>query len=125
MAKCKECGEKKNPAEAKFCSKCGTALGAGASKSKKNVATSLGTQTEILSDFWLNYKNDEDFVDFVEYNDIGLPLAYIIANEIVEPTEQSERFIRETFTLLLEALEIEEDEGFESIDELLGANEDD
>lgn len=125
MAKCKECGEKKNPAEAKFCSKCGTALGAGASKSKKNTETSFGKQSEILANLWLHYKNDEDFVDFVEYNDIGLPLAYVIASEIVEPTELAEKFIRETFALLLEALEIEEDEGFESLDELLGANEDD
>jgi len=120
MAKCSECGEKKNPAEAKFCSKCGAAMGAGSSKPKKQVETPLETQTEMLADLWLNYRNDEEFTDFVEYNDIGLPLAYVIHNDIVEPNEKSERFIRETFELLLAGLETE-DTGFESLDDLLGS----
>lgn len=118
MAICNACGEKENPAEAKFCAKCGTNLAAG-SKVKIAVETTLENQTAILADLWLNYRQDEDFVDFVEYNDIGLPLAYIIENEIVEPTEQSERFIRETFSLLLAGLELVEDEGFETLEDLL------
>lgn len=119
MAKCSECGEKKNPAEAKFCSKCGAKLGSGSAKAKPIVETTLGNQTEILAEVWLNYRQDEDFVDFVEYNDIGLPLAYVIHNQIVKPTEQSEKFIRETFALLLSSLDIDEDTGFDSLDDLL------
>jgi hypothetical protein len=72
---------------------------------------------------WLNYRNDPEFQDFIEYNDIGLPLAYVIANGIVETTETATRFINETFDLLLSGLEIDEDTGFDNLDDLLGLAE--
>jgi len=80
------------------------------------------TKTEILSDLWLNYRNDAEFTDFIEYNDIGLPLAYLISTRTVESTPVAERFIDETFDLLLTSLEISDD-GFESLDDLLSVAE--
>jgi ribosomal protein L37E len=120
MAKCNKCGEKGNPAEAKFCSKCGTAIGSASKSSKPTVETTFANKCHILADLWLNYRTDEEFEDFVEYNDIGLPLAYVLENEIADQNDESERFINETFSLLLEKFETE-DQGFESIDELLEA----
>ena len=122
MAKCSNCGDKKNPAEAKFCSKCGTALGAGGSKSKPQIETTYANKCAILGELWLNYRTDEDYEDFIEYNDIGLPLAYILDSNIAEGTTYSENYINETFDLLLERFEIE-DQGFEDLDELLSAAE--
>ena len=84
----------------------------------ENTSTIYSDKVSILADLWLNYKNDEEFADFVEYNDIGLPLAYVIANDIVKSTDLAENFINETFDLLLAGLEIE-DTGFESLDDLL------
>jgi hypothetical protein len=84
--------------------------------------TSFDKKCEILADLWLNFKNDEEFLDFFEYNDLGLPLAYAVANGIVETTDMAARFIEETFALLLDALEAE-DIGFESIDDLLALDE--
>jgi hypothetical protein len=73
----------------------------------------------------MNYRDDEGLQDFVEYNDLGLPLAYFLYNELVLPTKQSELYIEETFSLLVAALDVE-DVGFESLDEMLGsANEND
>jgi hypothetical protein len=83
-------------------------------------STTYSNKIEILSELWSNYRHDEEFQDFVEYNDIGLPLAYLLANEIVKKTEMSERFIEETFSLLLAGLGIDEDTGFENLDEILG-----
>jgi hypothetical protein len=80
------------------------------------------TKCEILSDLWLNYKADAEFKDFIEYNDLGLPLAYAIAEGIVEATPIATRFVEETFELLLAGLAIE-DEGFENLDEMLGLAE--
>jgi hypothetical protein len=80
------------------------------------------TKCEILSDLWLNYKADTEFKDFIEYNDLGLPLAYSIAEGIVEATPIATRFVEETFELLLAGLAIE-DEGFENLDEMLGLAE--
>lgn len=84
--------------------------------------TSYYVKAQILAEFWFLYRNDEDFIDFVEYNDLGLPLAYAISNEIVESTDTAQRFIEETFALLLAGLEVE-DTGFEDLDELLALDE--
>lgn len=85
----------------------------------ENTSTTYSDKVAILADLWLNYRQDEEFQDFVEYNDIGLPLAYVLANEIVKSTDLAEKFVSETFDLLLAGLEIE-DTGFETLDDLLG-----
>lgn len=84
------------------------------------MTTNFLNKTSILSELWMNYRDDEGLQDFIEYNDLGLPLAYFIYNELVLPTKQSELYIEETFNLLVAALEVE-DTGFESLDEMLGA----
>ena len=73
----------------------------------------------ILAELWMNYRDDEDLQDFVEYNDLGLPLAYFLTNEIVLPTSQSELYINETYDLFIASLQVE-DRQWESLDELLG-----
>jgi hypothetical protein len=73
----------------------------------------------ILSELWMNYRDDEDLQDFVEYNDLGLPLAYFLMNEIVLPTSQSELYINETYDLFIASLQVADKE-WESLDELLG-----
>lgn len=88
-------------------------------KRKTVEQTSFGNKCEILGDLWLNYREDEEFKDFIEYNDIGLPLAYIIANHIVQTTPVAEKFVNETFDLLLSGMGVE-DTGFESLDDLFG-----
>jgi hypothetical protein len=67
----------------------------------------------------MNYRDDDELEDFISYNDLGLPLAYLLMNEIVLPTEESEVYINETFELLLAALDIPDKE-WESLDEMLG-----
>ena len=83
------------------------------------MATPYETKCQILAELWLNYRADEDFTDFIEYNDLGLPLAYAINAEIVASTPAAAGMIEETFALLLAGLDIEEDAGYDSIDELL------
>lgn len=82
--------------------------------------TPFSDRAQILSDLWLNYKGDEEFADFIEYNDLGLPLAYAIDAGIVKTSEMAEKFINETFELLLAGLEIPEDTGFDGLEDLLG-----
>lgn len=83
------------------------------------MATTFDNKCAILADIFINYKDDEEFADFREYNDLGLPLAYAIDGGIVSKTDKAEIFINETFDLLLAGLSIEEDTGFESIEDLL------
>jgi hypothetical protein len=70
----------------------------------------------------MNYRDDEGMQDFVEYNDMGLPLAYFIDSDIVTPKDQARMFVEETFNLLLGALDIEDQE-FESLNQMLEEQE--
>ena len=86
--------------------------------------TEFDTRCSILADLWMNYRGDEGFESFIEYNDLGLPLAYLISSDIVKPNaELATGFINETFELLMAALELEEDFGFASLDEMLNSIE--
>ncbi len=74
----------------------------------------------ILSELWMNYRDDQELEDFINYNDLGLPLAYFLMNEIVLPTLQSAVYIDETYNLFIASLGVEDKE-WESLDELLGS----
>lgn len=84
--------------------------------------TEFVVKAEILSDLWLNYRKEETFSDFVEYNDLGLPLAYAVSFNLAKLTSEGEIMVEETFDLLLSALDTE-DTGFANIVELLGEEE--
>lgn len=87
------------------------------------MTTTFANKVNILADLWLNYRDDEQFTDFIEYNDLGLPLAYAYANNILTQIEgKAEMFIDEAFSLLLAGLELE-DTGFDNLDHLLGVSE--
>jgi hypothetical protein len=81
-------------------------------------STSYTDKCAILAEVWLNYRSDEEFQDFIEYNDLGLPIAYAIDNDIVKSTEMAQRFVEETFDLLLASLKVD-DTGFDTLDALL------
>jgi len=82
------------------------------------MATDFGKKTSILADLWINFRAEEEFSDFIEYNDIGLPLAYFIHTELVEPTEKAVHFIEETFNLLCAALNLDLDGDYENLNEM-------
>jgi hypothetical protein len=71
----------------------------------------------------MSHRGDDQFRDFVEYNDLGLPLAYAIAENIVKSTEMAQRFVEETFDVLLAGLDVE-DTGFDTLSDLLEIAED-
>ena len=81
--------------------------------------TPLSNRTDILAELWIQYKDDPEFVDFISYNDLGLPLAYAVSHGIVEMNDQVTLFVNETFDLLLSGLNIE-DTGFDVLDDVLG-----
>lgn len=69
------------------------------------------TKCSILGELWSNYKEDKDFKDFIEYNDLGLPLAYLLAEGLVtEIAPEGQLFVNETFNLFIAALGIKEEE---------------
>ncbi len=82
------------------------------------ITTTFSNKCYILGELWMSYRDDEQFSDFIEYNDIGLPLAYMIDSKIVEVTEVAKNFVDETWDLLLNALGVD-DSGFQNVDEIL------
>lgn len=87
-----------------------------------NTETSFEDKCQILGELWVGYKNDPQFSDFVDYNDLGLPLAYAVAANIIAPNDKVTGFVNETFDLLLQSLDIE-DSGFSDLEELFGDGE--
>lgn len=83
-----------------------------------NTTTPYSDRCAILAELWMNYRQDTEFADFIEYNDLGLPIAYAIANNVVKSTEMAEAFINESFDLFIAGLGLE-DEGFENLDDVL------
>lgn len=82
-----------------------------------SAETTFENKCNILGELWMDYRTDEQFKDFLEYNDIGLPLAFLIAEGLVQPLDLAKSMIHESFDLLLAALE-REDSGFESLDDV-------
>jgi hypothetical protein len=82
------------------------------------LTTTFDNKALILGQLWIQFKGDDEFSDFFEYNDLGLPLAFAFAEGIVNHTPTLEQYINETWDLFLEGLEME-DTGFENLDELL------
>lgn len=82
------------------------------------MTTPYNIKYAILSDLWTQYKTDKDMADFFEYNDLGLPLAFMIEQKIVESTPIAQVYIEETFELLVESLGLDPDDEFESIEEM-------
>ena len=66
----------------------------------------------------MDYKSDKYFKDFIEYNDIGLPIAFLIDNELVEPSNLATQYVYETWDIFLAALEIKQDIGWESLEDV-------
>ena len=85
------------------------------------TTTTIENKEYILSELWMNYKTDPNFEQFISYNDLGLPLAYIMSTGIAKRTEASNKFISETFDLLLSSLEVE-DTGFDILDDVFMAS---
>lgn len=79
--------------------------------------TTFENKCGILGELWMSYRADPEFQDFISYNDLGLPLGFLVSENLVKPNDLAKNMVDETFDLLLAAMSIE-DEGFESLDDV-------
>lgn len=90
--------------------------------------TNFSEKCKILGDLWLYYREDaqqnESWRDFFDYNDIALPLSYMIAEDIavVSGDGKAEEFIDQTWTMFCEYIEIDPEGWYTSIDEAFNAS---
>ena len=82
--------------------------------------TDFSNKVDILGDLFSNYKEESDFKDFIEFNDLGLPLAYLAREGLCEVSDDGERYIEETWLIFVKSLGIE-DTGFDDIEEMFQA----
>ena len=82
--------------------------------------TGFSNKCTILGELYSNYGQDPEFRDFVEFNDLGLPLAYLTSEGLCELSTEGERYIEETWILFVKSLGLD-DTGFEDIDEMFQA----
>jgi hypothetical protein len=80
--------------------------------------TDYSKKCEILNDLWINHINNEMFYDFIEVNDLGLPMSHFIFEGIVESTPLAQEIVEQSFEDLLELLEIK-DVGFTNLKQMV------
>jgi hypothetical protein len=83
------------------------------------MATKIKQKIFILSELWQEYKGDSDWSDFFDYSDIGLPMAFMIDQKLVKETNAGNKFINQTFELLVEELGFDEDLEWDSLEQMI------
>ena len=84
--------------------------------------TAFSAKCKILAEIWIDHRDDADFEYFVQYNDLGLPLAYSLVNKMFVETQIVKELIDETFDLFLATMGVD-DLGYKTFDEVVIAKE--
>jgi hypothetical protein len=86
------------------------------------MKTTFENKCKILGDFSVAYKDDEQWQNFIQYNNMGLPLAFMLSLGMIEPKKHAYEVIDETWKLFLDLLGVE-DEGYEDLEDLIPVGE--
>lgn len=90
--------------------------------------TRFSEKCSILGDLWLYYREDaarnETWGNFFMYNDVALPLAYMISQDLalVSGDGRAEEYIDETWDMFCEFIEIDPDGWYQNINEAFDAS---
>ena len=87
------------------------------------MATNFSNKCAILAELWMNYRDDSNLEDFVDYNDLGLPLAYAINTELATATSVGELYVNETFDLLCAAIGVDDEKDYQTLNEMFNQAE--
>ena len=74
--------------------------------------TDFSNKCRILSELWVDFREDESLQPIFYKYDVSLPLAYSINNDYAQATTEGARLIQEVWFELLEFLDLS-DEGFD------------
>lgn len=77
-------------------------------------------KAHILSDYWIDYRDDPEWSEFMQFNDLGLPLSQAIADGLIaELTDAGKAIINESFSMLCRQLGIDDTTDDETLDDFL------
>ena len=78
------------------------------------------TKAEILVQFTQDNLNDELYEDFFDYNDLGIPMAISVMQDLVILTDEGENHLDETWKELCQLFGADPNGEYENIDDLMG-----
>jgi hypothetical protein len=85
----------------------------------------IETKCDIIEEFVREYflkdifVDDEEVQDFIEYNNLGIPLAQSVSYKLATPTEEGFQLIQETWQFLCSVFDVDSDGEYEDLDEFL------
>ena len=84
------------------------------------------TKCMILGDLWLNFREEikdiQDWKDFFDWADIGLPIAYLHAENYVKSTASGNEIVQETWEVFCNMLGIDVDGKWSTLEECFDAS---
>lgn len=91
------------------------------------METPFSKRCRVLSELYVAFRDEKDmqgFEDFWKYNNIGLPLAWLIDNDIVtEVSELGVSCITETYEMLVVSLGLDPDTEYSGFEQIMEAAE--
>jgi hypothetical protein len=76
------------------------------------------TKAEILVQFTQDEFNSGEYDEFFDYNDLGIPMAIAVTQDMVILTDAGEQLLDETWNELCLLFDANPDAEYESIDDL-------
>lgn len=80
--------------------------------------TPFDTQCEILTEMWLNYRDEESVAELFEFFDIGFPLAFAHNQGLVKLEPVGKEMVSNCWAGVIESFGHEQDTGFETLSDL-------
>lgn len=80
--------------------------------------TDFSKKCEILGMFYIRFRDTQDLSEFIEFNDIGLPLAYLASEGLCDISDDGKKYVAETWDLFLASLGVQ-DIGFDDLQQVL------
>ena len=70
-----------------------------------------------------NSTTDETYLNFLLYNDLGIPLSQAVVYNLAHLTEEGEAIVNDTWENFCSIVEIDPEKDYESIDEMMDDDE--
>lgn len=80
--------------------------------------TPLDTQCDILTDLWLNYREEKEVEYLFDYFDISFPLAFCHSQGLAQLEPEGISMVEDCWVGILKAFGHEQDTGFETLSSL-------
>lgn len=77
-------------------------------------------KAQLILEFTEQEFNSDEYADFFDYNDLGVPMAVALANGFITLTADGENLMEETWRQLCELFEADPEDDYDYLDDLTG-----